>query len=469
MDNYTILGKGTFGKVIKINDIAVKKIKISDIESSEDNFIIESTICKYLDKTYIVECYNYNFIESEITMEVGLPVNIYLKSSFNNLKLIIENLINAVNYIHSQGIIHLDIKPNNMIIVDNKLKLIDFGSCRYISDHTINKNSYITIWYRPPELFIKGCKSHPSLDIWSTGISIIEIIRGNNPFEGFIPKIEENMIIKIVEFLISPYFENINNINQDDKNYYQDLISQMLQIDPTKRNMKGQICFLVELINIPHKIPKLNDFMNNEEKAKSIGFLINETMDSNFHVCYLSVKILYEILPFIKLKLNNIKIEIWYTACLKLGQILTNELIPIFDYDYLIELNNNNISKDEIREAILFIIDILNYDLRSNDSYLYLYDKINKNKEILDYKLMIDDFYRLSFYDPYFFELSPKIIFETFEKIILSCDLNEEEMIILLKLRETLSQFNEKFNKNIQFEIFDDKFISKLNFYDYKK
>lgn len=88
-------------------------------------------------------------------------------------------------FCHEQGIMHRDLKPSNILLTqDGIVKLCDFGLSRTF--HNVDPGPYtyrvITLWYRPPELHLNADKYDPSVDIWSMGCIIAELITGRPVF-----------------------------------------------------------------------------------------------------------------------------------------------------------------------------------------------------------------------------------------------------------------------------------------------
>ena len=107
------------------------------------------------------------------------------------IKHILKDICNGLNHCHSNGIIHCDIKPGNILLSSNgTFQLADFGIAKtYIPKHYHSKNQknsheqntaagggLCTLYYRPPEL-LYGSTTHyqPSIDMWSLGCVIVEL------------------------------------------------------------------------------------------------------------------------------------------------------------------------------------------------------------------------------------------------------------------------------------------------------
>ena len=85
---------------------------------------------------------------------------------------------------HSHGIVHRDVKPQNIIIsTDGKVKVTDFGIARAASSNTISSNVMGSVHYSSPEQ-VRGGYSDEKSDIYSLGITLYEMVTGRVPFDG---------------------------------------------------------------------------------------------------------------------------------------------------------------------------------------------------------------------------------------------------------------------------------------------
>ena len=112
---------------------------------------------------------------------------------------------------HSHGIVHRDVKPQNIIIsTDGKVKVTDFGIARAASSNTISSNVMGSVHYSSPEQ-VRGGYSDEKSDIYSLGITIYEMVTGRVPFDGdttvaiAIKHLQEEMVLPSIYTPELPY------------------------------------------------------------------------------------------------------------------------------------------------------------------------------------------------------------------------------------------------------------------------
>mmetsp|Transcript_24425 Transcript_24425/g.58222 ORF Transcript_24425/g.58222 Transcript_24425/m.58222 type:complete len:301 (+) Transcript_24425:1000-1902(+) len=281
MENYKrteILGQGAYGKVYKGQDlrsgqlVALKRA----LTTSEEEGIPPTTLREISILKSVSEC---EFIVKLLDVVIsktrsGKPV-LYIVFQYLDcdLKAFMVNtkgkgkglgedqsksfcfqLLLGLKHCHTRGIMHRDLKPQNLLIEKgNKLKIADFGLSRNFNV-PVGKYTHevVTLWYRAPEILLGAkCYSTP-IDIWSVGCILAEMLVGKPIFCG---ESEIEQLLAIFKILGTPDNKNwpgVQNLrdwhdfpkwfkNKLEKNFDQiqsdgiKLIKSLLRLDPSKR------------------------------------------------------------------------------------------------------------------------------------------------------------------------------------------------------------------------------------------
>ncbi|XP_077495199.1 p38b MAP kinase isoform X13 [Amblyomma americanum] len=174
--------------------------------------------------------------------------------SDDHVQFLVYQILRGLKYIHSAGIIHRDLKPSNIAVnEDCELKILDFGLARHAE---VEMTGYVaTRWYRAPEIMLNWMHYNQTVDIWSVGCIMAELITGKTLFPG---NDHLNQLNRIMELCGTPDGDLLAKISSKEaRNYIRslpvmrkknfaevfqganekaiDLLERMLELDADKR------------------------------------------------------------------------------------------------------------------------------------------------------------------------------------------------------------------------------------------
>lgn len=194
------IGAGGMGEVYRARhtkldrEVAIKFLSFVGKDStSQERFLREARILSKLQHKNIVTLYDFTSHQDQpcIIMEyvTGITLLQYIHDngplSPNEAKAIFETIVEAICYIHENGIIHRDIKSNNIMINHtNEVKLLDFGIAKTNQGTRITETPQIigTDEYLAPEL-LRQSEANITTDIWALGILLYEMTTLQLPFQ----------------------------------------------------------------------------------------------------------------------------------------------------------------------------------------------------------------------------------------------------------------------------------------------
>ncbi|GFR60047.1 glycogen synthase kinase-3 [Elysia marginata] len=128
------------------------------------------------------------------------------------IKLYVYQLFRSLAYIHSQGVCHRDIKPQNLLLDPETgvLKLCDFGSAKVLVRGEPNVSYICSRYYRAPELIFGATDYTCQIDVWSAGCVLAELLLGQPIFPG---DSGVDQLVEIIKVLGTPTREQIREMN----------------------------------------------------------------------------------------------------------------------------------------------------------------------------------------------------------------------------------------------------------------
>jgi len=236
-------------------DVALKIIKVKeDAQALSPQFERETTGLSRLDHHNIVKLLEHGSFEGVFFLTTEFIEGRSLGDIIKDSPLIEESAIDlalevaeALKYIDQFGIIHRDIKPDNILISSaGEVKLVDFGLSREEHQQTVSLKGEMsgTPQYLAPE-YIDGKKLNIRTDIYSLGITLFYMVSGVLPFQAGTP-------MALLSKQLNEKPPMLNEVTEGVSQEFAELVNRMLIKDPDER------ITLVEMINGFKKLQQAN-------------------------------------------------------------------------------------------------------------------------------------------------------------------------------------------------------------------
>ncbi|ORX83172.1 serine/threonine kinase 3 [Anaeromyces robustus] len=312
-DLFTFIGKigeGSYGSVYKAihkRTSEIVSIKVVPIEDDYNDIIKEINFMKSIICPQVVRFYG-SFIKEDI--ELWIVMEYCAAGSVSDIMrlrkqtlteeqiaVIIKSTLQGLVYMHSHMKIHRDIKAGNILLnAKGEAKLADFGVSGQLSDSTAKRNTVIgTPYWMAPEV-IQENGYGVSADIWSLGITCIEMAQGHPPYNNIHPM----RAIFVIPARPPPKLEHPEKFSEDFNNF----IALCLVKKPEERMTATQ------LLDTP--------FMKKAQSEVILEGIVNEAIDlisqgALFREDNVNIIYIYTFYFFIFFLNNNILISNIYT------------------------------------------------------------------------------------------------------------------------------------------------------------
>ncbi len=305
MDNYVgkrldgryevqeIIGVGGMSVVYKAYDnvddriVAIKILKDEFLNNEEfkRRFKNESKAIALLSHENIVRVYDVNFGEKlqYIVMEYidGITLKEYINKqnsiTWNDAVYFMTQILRAVQHAHDKGIVHRDIKPQNIILLPNgTLKVTDFGIARFSRSETktLTEQAIGSVHYIAPEQ-AKGEQTDERADIYSMGVVLYEMLAGKVPFDS------ENAV-SVALMQVQANAEKLTQINPNIPKGLEQICVHAMQKNPDDRYQSAteMLLDIEEIIKNPNTV--FNYSSNSETQTKSVPIVTDDRYNEEY-------------------------------------------------------------------------------------------------------------------------------------------------------------------------------------------
>ncbi|MDA3885493.1 MAG: serine/threonine-protein kinase [Candidatus Delongbacteria bacterium] len=248
-----VLGSGSQGVIVHVKTITSKielALKLIKVDSSEkghldeilDSLKSEFSITKSLHHKNIIDVYDFGYDKNldsyYYTMDYlhGVDLNEHVKKNpgKKNFPFLVYQILDGLNYLHSNDVIHFDIKPENIFIIDTNdgplVKLLDFGlsEIKKFSTETVKIKG--TLSYIAPEFFLDQTKISPKIDLFSLGVALINVNDGQHVADSSI--LTGKNILEAINDQYEITADKLSQFNDPKIKYF---LSHLIQKDPGTR------------------------------------------------------------------------------------------------------------------------------------------------------------------------------------------------------------------------------------------
>lgn len=250
-----LIGKGTYSKVYAYKDenvwYAVKKqlyythkLQICPLREIDiQQKCSECSRINHIHKVRVLNSHVYSYLDLEQNSLWSLIHKKRLSSAERQaiFPQVLYDILYALCFLEQKNILHLDIKPANILQTNGRFYLADFGLSQIDFPGVEIKSEVVTQIYRSPELLEKT-RRLDKVDVWAFGITMYELLTGS-----FICPIDSSIeTIKLVHDLELPGL--LENLEYDP--YYLNVLNNMLIKDPNLRSSATELLFSLGL-NFP--------------------------------------------------------------------------------------------------------------------------------------------------------------------------------------------------------------------------
>ena len=293
-DKGSLLGSGSYGRVIKVEDqletewvaIKISEFKGNDTKSLRAEVELAQRVPRQANIARYDACHR---LETDASVSDFAIMKYYPDGNLADLLRhvtltptqiyeITQGILLGLQHLHRHRIVHRDFKPANILISRDNAgrfipKIADFGLSKLVSDDELDSSDFDlsdgrgTPSYKAPEQ-IEGSRVSFNLDLWAFGVILYEIMTGEKPFRADLKNSSEQSIRREIEkkIITVELPARLNQVSQP----YRSMIQRCLVRDIHERVRKEDE--LLDLLDgIPQLMVEANAFFNREQYKEALG------------------------------------------------------------------------------------------------------------------------------------------------------------------------------------------------------
>lgn len=225
------IGEGTYATVFRAQDettgkvVAVKEIRLNPEEGAPSTALREISFMRELSHPNIVKllevihtphtlCLVFELLQQDLKNLLDSRRNLKKPFSVPQIQSVMYQILSGLSFCHDRKILHRDLKPQNLLLSsEGHVKLADFGLARGFG---IPVNAFssevVTLWYRPPDILLGSKNYTTSIDMWSVGCIMAELLLLFPLFPG---KNNQDEVRRIFKVLGTPSYDLLNYLTNN--------------------------------------------------------------------------------------------------------------------------------------------------------------------------------------------------------------------------------------------------------------